>query len=101
MNTTFALVAILAVCLCAYGVLLAAFRLMTSARHRRARGPGRDFCLLLLVPLRTHIWRRLYQSTVIRDNRSRAVSFASGVASPFVLLPLFGIAALVFGIWVS
>ncbi len=61
MRHHFRLVAILAACLCAYGVLLAAFRLLNQPRNIAVLGGvAVIFGLLLLVPvvLRT-IWRRL------------------------------------------
>jgi heme/copper-type cytochrome/quinol oxidase subunit 4 len=61
MRHHFRLVAILAVCLCAYGVLLAAFRLMNQPRDTAVlAGLAVIFCLLLLVPVAVRtIWRRL------------------------------------------
>jgi hypothetical protein len=61
MRHHFRLVAILAVCLCVYGVLLAAFRLLNQPRDVAVlAGLTVILVLLLLVPivLRT-IWRRL------------------------------------------
>jgi len=61
MRHHYRLVAILAVCLCAYGVLLASFRLLNQSRDTSVlAGLALIFALLLFVPLvvRT-IWRRL------------------------------------------
>jgi hypothetical protein len=61
MRHHFRLVAILAVCLCAYGALLAAFRLLNQPRDISVlAGLALIFLLLLLVPLAVRtIWRRL------------------------------------------
>jgi hypothetical protein len=61
MKHHFRLVAMLAVCLCAYGVLLAAFRFLNQPRDSAVlAGVALIFLLLLLVPLAVRtIWRRL------------------------------------------
>ena len=61
MRHHFRLVAILAVCLCAYGVLLAAFRLLNQPRDSAVlAGLAVIFVSLLLVPVAVRtIWRRL------------------------------------------
>lgn len=61
MRHHFRLVAILAVCLCAYGVLLSAFRFLNQPSNSSVfAGLALILVLLLLVPIvvRT-IWRRL------------------------------------------
>lgn len=61
MRHHFRLVALLAVCLCAYGVMLAAFRLLNQPRDISVvTGLALVFVLLLLVPIAVcTIWRRL------------------------------------------
>lgn len=61
MRHHFRLVAILAVCLCAYGVLLAAFRFLNQPRDSSVlAGLALIVLLFLLVPLAVRtIWRRL------------------------------------------
>jgi len=61
MRHHFRLVAILGVCLCAYGVLLAAFHFLNQPRDSSvAAGLALIFALLLLVPITVRtIWRRL------------------------------------------
>jgi heme/copper-type cytochrome/quinol oxidase subunit 4 len=61
MRHHFRLVAILAVCLCAYGVMLAAFRFLNQPRDSAVvTGLALIFALLLLAPLVVReIWRRL------------------------------------------
>ena len=61
MRHHFRLVAILAVCLCAYGVLLAAFHFLNQPRDSSVlAGLALILLLFLLVPLAVRtIWRRL------------------------------------------
>ena len=55
------LIATLAVCLLAYGVLLGAFRLLNAPRNQAVLGGvGVIFVLLVIVPVAVNtIWRRL------------------------------------------
>jgi hypothetical protein len=61
MRHHFRLVAILAVCLCAYGALLVAFQLLNRPSNGSVlAGLALIICLLLLVPIAIRTtWRRL------------------------------------------